>query len=161
MLRCLRRIFLQAIIQVLSFHTSSLSFFLSLQPYLIILFEERDHHSRFLQRLIHHLFKTRRKLHLLHDQQHLLFLTILLTINLSPVKLSNTYQDVLEVLQPILARILFNLQQIKEDKVSHRLIDKFRANFKFSEEGMKMLEGLFWIFLMHSCALYILEVSLT
>ena len=98
---------------------------------------------------------------MLHYQQHFLLLTILFAVDLPPVELSNAYQDVLEVFQSILAGIILGLQQIKEDKVRHGLIDKFGADLLLSEKGMKVLEGLFWIFLMHGRALYILEVGLT
>lgn len=160
MLSCLWRILLQTIIQVLPLHTSFLLFFLGFEPYLIILFEEGNHHSRLLQCLIHHLLKTSRKLHLLHDQQHFLLLSTLFIVDFPPVHLSNAYQDVLEVLQSILAGIVLSLQQIEEDEKAHGLIDEFGADFKLSEESVEMLKGLFWIFLMHSRALYILEVGL-
>ena len=161
MLRCLWRILLQTIVQVPSLQTSFLFLFLGLQPYLIVLFEEGNHHSRFLQCFIDHLLKASRKLHLLHDQQHFLFLTVLFTVDFPPVHLSYAYQNVLEVLQAVLAGIVLSLQQIKKDEIAHSLVDKFGADFEVSEEGMEMLECLFWIFLMHSRALYIFEVGLT
>lgn len=85
---------------------------------------------------------------MLKQSNDLLFLAGILILNFSPVDLGKTDEQLLQVVDPP-SFSPCNLDLVLKSQVGHGLIDQLGTNIKVRQKKMKLLKGLFRLFLMN------------